>query len=122
MQLEYMMDFAVFGLVANFLSFVPLVIMLMYRVTSLTPGETQEYVHFNKVMMPFIANSSPLKRFARLSLALIPTYCVYVNAVAIYYLIRYRGLRGLIKSAISKETFSFVPLVTFHVVYKDINS
>ena len=122
MQLEYIMDFAVFGLVANFLSFVPLVIMLMYRVTSLTPGETQEYVHFNKVMMPFIANSSPLKRFARLALALIPTYCVYINTVAIYYLIRYRGLRGLIKSTISKETFSFVPLVTFHVVYEDINS
>ena len=122
MQLEYMMDFAVFGLVANFLSFIPLVIMLMYRATSLTPGEIQEYVRFNEVMMPFIENSSPLKRFARLSLALIPTYCVYVNAVAIYYLIRYRGLRGLIKSAISKETFSFVPLVTFHVVYEDINS
>ena len=122
MQLEYMMDFAVFGLVANFLSFVPLVIMLMYRATSLTPGEIQEYVHFNKVMMPFIENSSPLKRFARLALVLIPTYCVYINTVAIYYLIRYRGLRGLIQSAISKETFSFVPLVTFHVVYEDINS
>lgn len=122
MQLEYMMDFAVFGLVANFLSFVPLVIMLMYRATSLTPGEIQDYVRFNKVMMPFIENSSPLKRFARLALVLIPTYCVYVNTVAIYYLIRYRGLRGLIKSTISKETFSFVPLVTFHVVYEDINS
>ena len=122
MQLEHIIDFAVFGLVANFLSFVPLVIMLMYRVTSLTLDEAQEYVHFNKVMMPFIANSSPLKRFARLALVLIPTYCVYVNTVAIYYLIRYRGLRGLIKSTISKETFSFVPLVTFHVVYEDINS
>ena len=72
-----MIDFAVFGLVANFLSFVPLVIMLIYRVTSLTPGETQEYIHFNKVRMPFIANSSPIKRFARLALALIPAYCVY---------------------------------------------
>ena len=122
MQLKYMMDFAVFGLVANFLSFVPLVIMLMYRVTSLTPGEIQEYVHFNKVMMPFIENSSPLKRFVRLALALIPTYCVYINTVAIYYLIRYRGVRGLIKSAISKETFSFVPLFTCQVVHKDMNS
>lgn len=122
MQLEYIMDFAVFGLVANFLSFAPLVIMLMYRATSLTPHEVQEYARFNNVRMSFIAKSSPLKRFTRLSLALIPTYCVYVNAVAIYYLIRYRGLRGLIKSAISKETFSFVPLLTFHVVHKDINS
>ena len=122
MQLEYMMDFAVFGLVMNFLSFIPLIIMLMYRASGLTPDEVQEYVHFNKVMMPFIESSSPIKRLARLSLALIPTYCVYVNTVAIYYLIRYRGLHGLIKSAISKETFSFVPLVTFHVVYKDINS
>lgn len=122
MQLEYMMDFVVFGLVMNFLSFIPLIIMLMYRAASLTPDEVQKYVHFNKVMMSFIENSSPLKRFARLSLALIPTYCVYVNTVAIYYLIRYSGLRGLIKSAISKETFSLVPLVKFHVVYKDINS
>ena len=117
-----MMDFAVFGLVTNFLSFIPLIIMLMYRASSLTPDEVQEYVHFNKMMMPFIENTSPLKRFARLALVLIPTYCVYINTVAIYYLIRYRGLRGLIKSTISKETFSFVPLVTFHVVYKDINS
>ena len=122
MQLEYMMDFAVFGLVMNFLSFIPLIIMLMYRASSLTSDEVQEYVHFHKVMTPFIANSSPLKRFARLGLALIPTYCVYVNVVAMYYLLRYSGLNGLIKSAISKETFSFVPLVTFHVVYKDINS
>lgn len=117
-----MMDFAVFGLVMNFLSFIPLIIMLMYRASGLTPDEVQEYVHFNKVMMPFIENSSPIKRLARLSLALIPTYCVYVNVVAMYYLLRYSGLNGLIKSAISKETFSFVPLVTFHVVYKDINS
>jgi hypothetical protein len=122
MQLEYMMDFAVFGLVTNILSFIPLIIMLMYRAAGLTPDEVQEYVHFHKVMMPFIENSSRSKRFARLALALIPTYCVYVNAVAIYYLLRYSGLNGLIKSAISKETFSFVPLVTFHVVYKDINS
>lgn len=122
MQLEYMMDFAVFGLVANFLSFIPLIIMLMYRATSLTPDEVQEYVRFNKMLMPFIENSSRSKRLARLGLALIPTYCVYVNTVAIYYLIRYHGLRGLIKSAISKETFSFVPLVTFHIVYEDINS
>lgn len=122
MQLEYMMDFAVFGLVMNILSFNPLIIMLMYRASSLTQGEAQEYVHFNKVMMLSIASSSPLKRLVRLALALIPTYCVYVNVVAIYYLLRYSGLNGLIKSAISKETFSFVPLVKFRVVYKDINS
>jgi hypothetical protein len=69
-----MMDFAVFGLVTNILSFIPLIIMLMYRAAGLTPDEVQEYVHFHKVMMPFIENSSRSKRFARLALALIPTY------------------------------------------------
>ena len=116
MDLVYFLDFIMFGIVMNFLSLIPLFVVLLYRVGTLQPKEFQEYIRFLKMAKTLSLRNSPLKRFARMMLIFIPTYLVYINTVVMYYLIRHSGVFGLIKSAIGKETFSIIPLIKFQVI------
>ena len=116
MDLVYFLDFVMFGIVMNFLSLIPLFIVLLYRVGTLQHEEIQEYIRFLKMVNTFYLRNSHLKRFARMMLIFVPTYLVYINTVVMYYLIRYSGVFGLIKSTIGKETFSIIPLIKFQVI------
>jgi len=115
-EIEFLIRFAEFGLIANVLSIIPYIAVLSFRAQELTIRESREYVKFLVMFRSFAVQSHPLKRFCRMLLIFIPTYLVYINFISILYLLKYKGLFGMIRSKVSGETFSLIPIVKFEFV------
>lgn len=116
MDISTLVDFAVFGLILNAVSVIPFMIVLMFRVAHLSHAEMSEYKNFAGMSRVYYAQNHQIRFILRFLLVFIPTYSVYINVVATYYLLRHEGSYGLIRSAIARETSSFVPLVQYKIV------
>lgn len=118
---ELLIQFTALGILANIVSFGILGILLMNRISNLSFEDDMEHKFFMQSRFNFQIYNTPLyKTYLKHILVILPFYYTTINVIFLYYLMKYRGVTGVIFGTINSEKYQMVQTVQYKVT--NINS
>lgn len=119
-EYRWLVDYAMFGIILNFISMFVAAIVSVIIALGAPPSEMLEFQKYMvKRRMIIEANTTLLKRIAYNMMIFIPMYGTYINGIFVFYAIKYSSLSGLIISSVLTSKYELFTLVKYDIEYKD---
>ena len=108
-------DFAVFGIICNFVAVCIGVAVSSWKLNRMQHSELIKYRAFIDGRALYIISNNTIStiRLTQL-LFLIPTYSVYIYTVYVYNILRYSGLSGAIRSVVEADNAAIIRLIKYN--------
>lgn len=115
----WVIDYMVWGFVANILSIVVVAITSAIITFNMSPNEIVQLNKFFMVRRMYIEQKNPSwKLWLGHATIFIPMYTLYTNVIMLFWVFRYPGIYGIVRGIIAVERASIIKYMSYDLIEK----
>jgi hypothetical protein len=117
---DQMLDFMLFGIVANVVMLIITFVVTLLKTFTLNDSDLQQFAQFGRTRQYLILkHNSSLKIYAAFLLNMVPLYSAVLNTWFLLHILLVPGLRGLIMGTMRSDNLALIQLVKYEIVKVD---
>ncbi len=117
---DQMLDFMLFGVVANIVMLVITFVVTLLKTFALSEADLQQFAQFGRTRQYLILkHNSSLKIYAAFLLNIVPLYSAIIHVWFLLHILIVPGLRGLIMGTMKADNLAWIQLVKYEIVKVD---
>lgn len=117
---DQMLDFMLFGVVANIVMLIITFVVTLLKTFTLDESDLQQFAQFGRTRQYLILkHNSSLKIYAAFLLNMVPLYSAVLNTWFLLHILIVPGVRGLIMGTMRSDNLALIQLVKYEIVKVD---